>query len=125
MDYTCWQGVYIPVSYYPSHHCCIWNEVTILLFQPPPSSLLCRYDPGRNCYVPHIPVFRKQEDVSGTVYPMLGELGGGSIEVNFELPNIQNCVLKVYPEVIHYIKARNRCGVAYNSEEDTEPCWSN
>lgn len=59
--------------------------------------------------MPYIPVFGKQEDVSGTVYLMLGEFGGGggSIEVNFDLPNIQSCVLKVYPKVIHYIKARN------------------
>ena len=54
----------------------------------------------------YIPVFGKQEDVSGTVYLILGELGGGSgsVEVNFDL---QSCVLKVYPKVIHYIKARN------------------
>ena len=71
-------------------------------FQPPPSSLLSRYDLGRYCYVLYIPAFRKQGDVSGTVYPMLGELGGssGSVEVNSHLPNAQSCVLKCYPTTL-------------------------
>ena len=45
------------------------------------------------------------------MYPTLGELGGGSgsVQVNFDLPDSQSCVLKVYLKVMHYITARNIC----------------
>ena len=43
------------------------------------------------------------------IYPMLGELGGGygSVELNYELSHTQNCKLKCYPKLVHYLKARN------------------
>ena len=53
-------------------------------------------------------VFGK-EDVSGNVYPILGELGGGSgsVEVNLDLSHAQSCVLKRYPKLLHYIMPRH------------------
>ena len=78
-------------------------------FQPPPCSLLSRFDLGRYCHVPYIPIFGKVDDVSGNIYPMLRELEGGygSVELNYELPHTQTCKLKCYPKVVHYLKARN------------------
>ena len=78
-------------------------------FQPPLCSLLSQFDLGRYCYVPHIPIFGKVDDVSGNIYPMLGELGGGygSVEVNLKLPHTQSCTLKIYLKLVHYLKARN------------------
>ena len=79
------------------------------LFQPPPCSLLSRFDLGRYCHVPYIPIFGKVDDVSGNIYPMLRELGGGygSVELNYELPHTQTCKLKCYPKLVHYLKAHN------------------
>ena len=59
--------------------------------------------------MPYIPIFGKVDDVSGNIYPMLRELGGGygSVELNYELPHTQTCKLKCYPKVVHYLKARN------------------
>ena len=70
---------------------------------------MSRYDLGRYCYVPYIPVFGKEEDFSGNVYPLLGELGGGSgsVEMNLDLPHAQSYVLKCYPKILHYIKSRH------------------
>ena len=70
---------------------------------------MSRYDLGRYSYVPYIPVFGKEEDFSGNVYPLLGEFSGGSgsVEMNLDLPHAQSCVLKCYPKILHYIKSRN------------------
>lgn len=53
---------------------------------------------------------------------MLGELGGGSgsVQVNFDLPDSQSCVLKVYLKVMHYITARNICV----DQGYPQPSWS-
>ena len=78
-------------------------------FRPPPCSLLSWFDLGRYCYVPYIPIFGKVDDISGNIYPMLGELGGGygSVELNYELPHTETCKMKCYPKLVHFLKARN------------------
>ena len=78
-------------------------------FQPPPCSLLSRFDLGRYCHVPYIPIFGKVDDVSGNIYPILREFGGGygSVELNYELPHTQTCKMKYYPKLVHCLKARN------------------
>ena len=98
------------------NHCCLQNESPICrhvcvfsLIQLPPCSVLSRFDLGRYCYVPYIPIFGKEDDVLHNIYPMLGELshGYGSVELNLELPHAQSCQLKCYPKLVHYLKARN------------------
>ena len=78
-------------------------------FQPPLCSLLSQFDLSRYCYVLYIPIFGKVDDVLSNIYPMLGELGGGygSVEVNLKLPHTQSCTPKIYPKLVHYLKARN------------------
>ena len=59
--------------------------------------------------MPYSPIFGKVDDISGNVYPMLGELGDGygSVELNYEFPHTQTTKLKCYPKLVHYLKARN------------------
>ena len=43
----------------------------------------------------------------GTVYPMLNDFGegAGSVELSLECANAQEVKMKVYPHIIHYLKA--------------------
>ena len=83
---------------------CVFSSI-----QPPQCSILSWFNLGRYCYVPYIPIFGKVDDISGDIYPMLGELGGGygSVELNYKLPHTQTCKLKCYPKLVHYLKACN------------------
>ena len=66
---------------------------------------LNRYDVGRNVSLPFIPLFNFDSHMSGETFPMLGE-GNGSVQSALMRAGPQSTVtLKVYPHLIHYIKA--------------------
>lgn len=61
-------------------------------------------------YLPYIPLFGiTEEDAKGGVYPMLGRLGEGhgSISLKMNAGDTEECNLKAYPRVVHYLKAMN------------------
>ena len=60
--------------------------------------------------MPYIPLFGIEEGIQGTVYGMLNS-PDGSVSLNIEATDecIQSITLKVYPRIIHYLKAMERC----------------
>ena len=74
---------------------------------PPTPSVICRYDFGRVVSVDYIPLFGLEENVRGTVYPMLNDFGegAGSVELSLKCARAKEVKMKVYPHIIHYLKA--------------------
>ena len=78
-------------------------------FCPPPSShLLASFYLGRQYMLPYIPLFTINEGGKGEVLGMLGELGGGSgsVKIDFTYGRAQCVTLKMYPLLVHFVKAR-------------------
>ena len=86
-----------------------YTDYMYLIRIRPPSVITqcsCRYDLGRQVMVPYIPLFGIEDGIQGTVYGMLN-LQDGSVSLNIECEeeNVQGITLKVYPRIIHYLKA--------------------
>ena len=54
----------------------------------------------------YIPLFGLEENVRGTVYPMLNDFGegAGSVELSLKCACAKEVKMKVYPHIIHYLK---------------------
>lgn len=89
-----------------------YPEVDFINFlETPRDAPLARYDFGMNIDTGNIPIFELDSGTSGSVYPMLGDLGAGygSVLMNLHSDDdkITNICVKCYPRIIHYLKSHH------------------
>ena len=87
----------------------VTDLISIAAFTTPSIFHISRYDLGRYVNIPYIPLFGTEEDynIKAEMFPMLGTLGEGhgSLSIEFDTEDAQKCTFKVYPCVVHYLKA--------------------